>query len=320
MAAVKIKFCTINLENFFIVKSEYAPNPGIYKSLDKIKWMAKTITEIDADIYMLTEIGGIESLEYFNDVYLEERYHPIIQAGNSNRGIEVGYLVKKTLPFKYQHSTYKNHPINFLYPHEVEENELRQRERRELIKSHKMSRDISELLVYAPDNDIKPVFAILLVHLKSHLDKDKIDPHGNLRRQAEAKFLAKVYKRLEKQFPEIPIVISGDFNNCLYDETNWDLTPIRNLGLKDVFDFINEPFELRTTHVHFDREGKPTDHQLDYILLNPKYVEKLDPEESGAYLYRDQYGNRLAIPREHYHRYSLPSDHFPVVASVKLKI
>lgn len=319
MNELSIKLCTINLENFFIVKSEFAPTPGIYKSLDKIKWMAKTITDIDADIYMLTEIGGIESLDYFNDVYLESNYLPVIQKGNSNRGIEVGFLIKKGLPFKYNHSTYKKLPINFLYPHEKEENTLRLREKKELIPSHKMSRDISELQIL-DSNTNKVLSVILLIHLKSHLDKDNIDAHGNLRREAEAKFVAKVFNKLKLKLPNTPIFICGDFNNTLYDESNWDLAPLRELPLTDILELLEEPKERRVTHVHFDREGKPQDHQLDYILIPKEFLISFDAQESGTYLYRDQYGNRLALPRENYHRYALPSDHFPVVASLKIKV
>lgn len=311
MKEISLKLCTINLENFFIVKSEYAPVPGIYKSLDKVKWMAKTIIDIGADIYMLTEIGGIESLDYFNDVYLESKYLSIIQKGNSNRGIEVGFLVRKDLPYKYNHYTYKNHPINFLYPHE--------REKKELITSHKMSRDISELQILEPSSK-KVISIILLIHLKSHLDKDNIDAHGNLRREAEAKFVAKVYKKLNSKYPDTPIFISGDFNNCLFDESNWDLAPLRELPLTDILELIEEPRERRITHVHFDREGNPQDHQLDYILIPKEFISSFNLNESGTYLYRDQYGNRLAIPREHYHRYALPSDHFPVVADLRIKV
>ena len=88
-----MKLCLFNVENFFLLGG---PNgDGFKKPSDKIEWIARTIREINADVTMLCEVGGLESLDLFNTKYLNSEYISALLKGNSNRGIEMGYLVKK---------------------------------------------------------------------------------------------------------------------------------------------------------------------------------------------------------------------------------
>ena len=76
---------------------------ALKKPQEKIEWIARTISEIDADITMLCEMGGLDSLDLFNTKYLNSQYYTSLLKGNSDRGIEMGYLIKKnvTAPRKY---------------------------------------------------------------------------------------------------------------------------------------------------------------------------------------------------------------------------
>ncbi|MDD0853250.1 hypothetical protein HBN50_09080 [Halobacteriovorax sp. GB3] len=304
----ELKTCTFNLENFFLVQTEHVENPLAYKSLDKIKWIANVIEEIDADIYLLTEVGTEDSLHYFNDKYLDSKYHVSVIRGNTNRGIEIGFLINKRLPFHYSHFTYKNHSLGFKYENTEEDGPF-----------EKMSRDIAELHIKDPKTE-EVLFICLLVHLKSKLDKDGIDPEGNYRREAEANLLAKAYKKLEEQFPKVPKLIAGDFNNTLSDSTNWELQALRDLEMKDILELLDLPDHMKATHVHFPHQEPAKFYQLDYILLHPLLWNRINPEQSGVYRYKDQHGNRMGLPTEHYHRYGLPSDHYPVVATFSWKL
>lgn len=72
-------------------RSVYNPN----KSRAKIAAIAQTILDEDFDLVGLCEIGGLETLENFNRIYLESRYESYLHEENSRRGIFVGALVKK---------------------------------------------------------------------------------------------------------------------------------------------------------------------------------------------------------------------------------
>ncbi len=71
--------------------SIYYPN----KSRAKIAAIAETILAHDFDLVGLCEVGGRETLENFNRIYLEDRYDYVLHEENSRRGIYVGALLKK---------------------------------------------------------------------------------------------------------------------------------------------------------------------------------------------------------------------------------
>ncbi|MCB0411415.1 MAG: hypothetical protein KDD22_02745, partial [Bdellovibrionales bacterium] len=82
MASQKIKMAQMNLENLFISmdlwqKQDLASLTEIQwqnlstsvtlnKSLHKLKWLAETLKEMDADIFFFCEVGGWDSANNFN--------------------------------------------------------------------------------------------------------------------------------------------------------------------------------------------------------------------------------------------------------------
>jgi hypothetical protein len=90
------------------------------KSLKKTLWLAESLKEIDADFVMVNEVGGEESLSNFAKFFLDDQYTPYVIEGNSDRGIDIGYLVKKTITHRFELHTHKNRPIQFLYPHDCQ--------------------------------------------------------------------------------------------------------------------------------------------------------------------------------------------------------
>src|SRR5690348_9418656 len=59
-------------------------SPSGNKPLRKVRWLAETFNAMDADILMLNEIGGRESLDNFARHFLHGRYHPYLIEGNSD--------------------------------------------------------------------------------------------------------------------------------------------------------------------------------------------------------------------------------------------
>ncbi|MBC7427319.1 MAG: hypothetical protein H7336_01825 [Bacteriovorax sp.] len=306
-----MKLCLFNVENLFLLHT--GPGEGYKKPTDKVEWIARTLKEIDADIVMLVEVGGIHSLDLFNSRYLSDTYFTALIKGNSDRGIEIGYLINKRLAQFHQIVGHKETALEFNYPHEIAESQNTGKK----LKGHRFSRDVSELRL---SQDGKIEMILLLVHLKSKLDKEGIDYNGVLRRAAELKKLVKIYNERRKDYPGVPVIVAGDFNGqaqrnsvdpefkALYEETD----------LEDVLEVISEVPERRFSYFHFNRDFIREASQLDYIMLPPELHSVVKKEESGIYHYRDPHGVILPYPQDSFQRYALPSDHYPVV--VKLKI
>jgi endonuclease/exonuclease/phosphatase family metal-dependent hydrolase len=109
----RLHIASFNAENFYLLldaaydraeldaldEAEYrAMNPSIYnpnKDRAKIAEIARIILENDFDIVGLCEVGGMQTLEAFNRIYLDGRYACHLYEENSNRGIFVGALLKR---------------------------------------------------------------------------------------------------------------------------------------------------------------------------------------------------------------------------------
>lgn len=315
--------CSFNVENLFLPPYSKEESYALYKyekSKDKVERLAKAIKDIDSDIFFLCEVGGEDSLKNFVEVYLDDNYLYSLIKGNSDRGIELAYIIKKGSDYTFKHFTHKRRPLNFNYPHEEKENHYQMSMgKKRVYPSHLPSRDIAELRIFRGDSD-KPFLILLGVHLKSQLDKEGIDFGGKLRRAAEFKQLLETYKVLNKRYhSKVPIILLGDFNGkACRDETDMEFQSLyESTDLEDVLEVISEPKESRVSIHIFDKQGKDQGHQLDYIFL-PKILHKyVDYKTSGLYNYKNDEGAPFPRPTSLYERYQLPSDHFPIVCSLK---
>lgn len=127
-----LKFCLINAENLFLLFDHALPadwqkleehqwqklSSSVYenKSLQKTFALASALKEINADILMFCEVGGPESLKNFNEMFLDSQYLVAITEGNSDRNIDVGYLVRKNSEYYFDLQSNKNRSINFCTP------------------------------------------------------------------------------------------------------------------------------------------------------------------------------------------------------------
>jgi hypothetical protein len=277
-----LKLLLFNVENFFLT------NTVDQKPVEKTKAIAEIVKELSPDIIMFCEVGGFVSLDLFTTKYLQSQYLPFLLPGNSDRGIEIGYLIKKTFPYTFNHISHVEKPF---------------------------SRDVSELLIYK-NKTLQCI--ILLVHLKSKWDREGNDPQGFLKRSQEVETLITLFKKRETEFPSIPIIIAGDFNgvaqknNCSIEFRQfYELTP-----LEDILEILNLPNESRTTYCYFSKEGKADYSQLDYIFIPPVLFSKVVKEESGIYLFKDPSGLPYRLPQSTFERFALPSDHYPLVLTL----
>ncbi len=322
---ISLKIASLNAENLFLLfdrpltmemtkadetewqrlSTSIFPN----KSLKKVKELSRVVQDINADIIMLCEIGGPESLINFNQLFLNQAYSPIALEGNSDRSIDVGFLIKKNSPFYFDLASNKNRLINFLYPHE-----------RNLapgavkITSHKFSRDVAELRLFKKARD-NPFLVILLTHLKSPLDPERRDPMGSQRRHAEFKTLMEIYKEVEALHPQCPVVVAGDFNgNASRLGTDVEFESIyQSTELQDILELQSKPLAERATYYQVRTGGRVEGKQIDYCFLSPQAATQLKAESAQVYRYKDEYGFAYDIPKTIDAKLKLPSDHYPLI-------
>jgi hypothetical protein len=251
--------------------------------------------------------------------FLDSHYLVALIEGNSDRHIDVGYLVKKNLPFYFDLTSNKNRPLNFLYSHET----TSQRTGYPLKgTTHFFSRDCAELRLFKSDKS-NPFMIILLTHLKSRLDPDRIDPGGTERRSAELRTALDIYKETQKKFPEAAILFAGDMNGyagktitdpefaAIYVETD----------LQDVLEVAKVSADKCWTFFQIKNGQKAEGKQIDYCFIPDRLIPQLKVDSTFVYKYKDEFGFALDTPRTLEEKSKLPSDHYPLFFTLeKLKI
>lgn len=310
----KLRICEFNLENLFISLAYYsgqnlqlvsekewqsfalAQMQVKQKPLAKVFDLAKAILDIDPDVAMLVEVGGEESLDHFNRLFLAERYVLYFVEGNSRRGIDLGFLVKKELGFQVDLRSHRHMPIEILSWN------------KKIVS--RFNRDVAELRLSNQDG---LWMILLLVHLKSQLSTEA-DYKGKDTRLAEATALVKIYQDLRQQFPKVPIVIGGDFNA---DLRSLELEILKSTDLSDFRDVVEIPEEQRYSLIYFDFGGRAYPLILDHLLVSPHLKDRIVKKESFIYRYKGFYNIPLDRPKSEAERYRMPSDHYPLVLTLK---
>jgi endonuclease/exonuclease/phosphatase family metal-dependent hydrolase len=312
-----LKLTLLNAENLFLLFDQ-APGPeslkmnevqwkklstSIFenKSLSKAKELARSIDDMNSDIVMLCEVGGVESLKNFNELFLGGRYLTALIEGNSDRNIDVGFLIRKELPYYFDLLTNKNRSIKFNYSHDKSNLSL------------KFSRDAVELRLFQKESQ-KPFLILLLTHLKSRLDPERVDPNGFERRKAELRTLVEIVTEIQTKYPQVPLIVSGDFNgNASKSATDPEFLPIyEQTQLLDVFEIDQLPADQRSTFVQVKNGLKAEGRQLDYCFLSKEAQLYFKKQSSSVYLYKDEFGFKLDRPVSLDAKSQLPSDHYPV--------
>lgn len=267
------------------------------KPKEKCQLLAKAILDDSPEVVMMTEIGGTESLKNFSEHLLYDKYEAFSLPSNSDRGIDLGYLVKKSLPFEVRLKTHTRHSLP--------------------MPAFFFSRDVLRMDLL---QDGKPYAIFLLVHIKSKLDLAKNDFEGRSRRVHEVNGLVDIYLKLEKEFPNTPIFIGGDMNGIASEvETEEEFKAIyQKTDLKDVASIAEIPEEERFSYVYFPRGGNRFKQQIDYLFVSQKFSHFVVKEECYFPRYKNLDGFPLPIPKSYEMKSALPSDHYPFVGSFKL--
>ena len=267
------------------------------KSKEKCRMLARTIMDAEADIVMVTEVGGPESLANFSKHLLNDEFEAFSLPSNSDRGIDLGYLVRRTLPYT---PALQSH-VNYVLPE----------------PARRFSRDVLRMDLKIGD-EIKFVF--LLVHIKSKLDLRRNDFEGRTRRVLEVKGLLDIYRALENM--GVPVLIGGDFNGHAGEkDTEEEFRQIyETTDLKDIACLAQVPDEERFSYIYFNRGGNRFVQQIDYLFISDKYAPIIDPAGCLFPRYKTVEGLALPIPKRMEQKNILPSDHYPFLATLNLKI
>lgn len=321
----------LNAENLFLLFDQELPKN--YLKLEEPQWqklsqsvydnkplfktiqIAQTIQSMNVDILQLTEVGGLESLKNLNKYFLDDQFSPILIEGNSDRNIDVGFLIRKNSDFYFDLLTHKNRLIDFLYPHERLSKKTNYPPQ---ITSHKMSRDCAELRLFKKDVN-KPFLILLLTHLKSPLDPERIDPAGTERRTAELKTCVHIYNELRAEFKDCPVILSGDFNgNASKTNTEKEFIDIYSkTDLTDILELAEIPQAERTTFIQIRSGFRAEGRQIDYCFIPQSLEPNFVKASAKVFEYKDGYGSNLKRPETLEQKMALPSDHYPLIFNLE---
>ncbi len=319
---MNLKFCLWNVENLFLLSDEkfkaehlkvdeaqwqkLSVSVHSNKSLRKCREIAKVLHEIDADIVMLCEVGGQESLTNFNELFLKDLdYAAALIEGNSNRNIDIGYLVKRSQQYYFDLASNKNRSIEFLYA---------KNRHLGMAASEKFSRDVAELKLFAKDRE-DPFLIILLAHLKSHLDPEGIDHGGVERRTAELKALVDIHLELQKKYPKAPQIVAGDFNgNASRIHTEKEFLDIYDrTQLEDVLHVAGVEPTKRVTHTQIRTNQRADSKQIDFCFLSSPLQCHIKENTAKVRRFCDEFGFELDLPQTLDAKLNLASDHYPII-------
>ena len=267
------------------------------KSKEKCQILGNTILDAGADIVMVTEVGGPESLANFAKYVLNDQYLSLSLPSNSDRGIDLGYLVKKSLAYKVDIHSH----IDFPLP----------------LPAKRFSRDVLRLDLKEND-ELKLI--LLLVHIKSKLDMKRTDFEGRTRRVLEVKGLLDIYQDLTSRFPDVPILVGGDMNgHAGENDTEEEFKQIyEKTDLKDIAHLAKIPEEDRFSYVYFNRGGNRFQQQIDYLFISERFQDRIDPTETCFPRYKNLLGSPLPVPKRMEQKNILPSDHYPFLATLRI--
>ncbi len=309
----KLKVATYNVLNLKEMVGRFEPNPATGKRIktkpekakaqEAIDGVAAAIKEISPDILFLQEVEGLESLGAFATRELENQWRPLIMKGNDGRGIHIGVLVKNSVPLSFEYRSHRDEPFSSDKHPDLQK---------------VFSRDFPVLIAKSP-SDHTPLFILAGVHGKSKRTDNHSDPESREIRTAQAERMVDIIQFYQEKYPNIPILLLGDFNAEPSREPEYQA--LRDFNLKDAFDLIPNPLPTgspeRITHTFHPQEGSRKASQLDSILIVPPIQNIV--LDAKVYRYKNPDGSIKPLPQTYEEREQNPSDHFPIWADLDLQ-
>lgn len=274
-------------------------SPEIEKSPESLQEIANLIMKEQPDIIVLQEVDDSETLEKFTTEYLKDQYFDLLVEGNDPRGIEIGFLIKKNLPFDLEIQGHKHKKGQY------------QNENIEIF-----SRDLP-IVTFWPQGSHrqgKPYFSIAGAHLKSMGDK-KGDPQSTILRGQQVIQTLDVLKSYEQKYGDEHVkLLIGDFNTHVPEAA--ELQPLWEAGFREVFDLLENQLseQERVTHSYHPIDQPPSYKQLDAFLFAPSlFPNRQLVLEAKVVPYLDSAGHPRPFPKTREERNLQASDHRMIV-------
>lgn len=297
----QIKIMTYNVENFFLPsESDRSPEE---KPLVEQKGIARAIADENPDFIVLEEVGGLTVLETFSKNFLNDSYKAYLVPGNDQRGIEIGYLVKRDLPLRITLESHRE--ATWMDPTDH--------------RAHRLfSRDAPALMVRAENvaEDSAPLLILIGNHAKAMRDRAG-DPKSELLRGAQYDEIGRIIDGYRSTYgADVPLLLGGDFNADVQRAHSID--PVRT-RMADPFDLMKTPDVQRVTHTYHPKDRRqPSEFaQLDALLVAPALASNII--DIKTYRYKDKDGDAKPLPTTFDERKKNPSDHFPVVLTLSTR-
>ena len=292
-------------ENLFTVFPEgRRPMEEALKTLKDLKAQAKVILDNQYDVLTIVEVENLKALSAFSEQFLDGEYDSYLIEGNDPRGIDVGFLVRSSLPFEVEQRTHRYETWN---------------DPTQGGKSGRLfSRDLP-VLIFRTEKDSKPAMIYFGTHFKSKRDRPN-DPESRILRQAQVERTSQIIKVYEKEFSNyVPMLLTGDFNGEIAIEKEF-VSLNRVASLSDSFDVINPPLteKERITHSYFPKDGRPKWAQLDAVMVNEAATKFVNAAKVPHY--HDENGTEIPVPQSYDELHKTqPSDHYPVHVELDFK-
>ncbi|MDQ7013515.1 MAG: endonuclease/exonuclease/phosphatase family protein [Planctomycetota bacterium] len=300
-----IRLATYNVENLFDDQDD--PDlSGRYEDIDDTKpqahlqALADTIRALDADVLALQEIESEAVIRWFRDTYLADlgyEYLASIDAGDE-RGIEQAVLSRFPIASV---TNWPRHPLGGVHPdkwgnsenwHAGEPLTFHRSPMRVVVE---IPRDASPGAAESSDADAYRL-TLYVVHAKSGRP-------GEYWRLAEARGLVNQIRQQLKADPDANVVVLGDFNAFLGDESVQTLV---GAGFADAIAPAGQRNPRFATHASGRR--------IDHILVN----DNLQPElvAGRAFVLGTPSLPEGVDYRQEWRPDGYASDHFPVVIEI----
>lgn len=275
---------------------------GNGKPKHEIVGIAKAIRDSAPDIVTVQEVRDLATLRVFVDQYLDGLYEAILTPGNSERGIEIGFLIKKDIPLDSRLES--NRHVMWTDPFSGKTEPL-------------FSRDLPVLSLYRKGDTAhaSPLLVVIGNHGKSKRSRPG-DPESRILRSAQYQSAGKIIDSLLFRYgPDIPLVLAGDFNTNIADAP--EIKPVKQ-RLFDPFDILDVPAEDHVTHTFHPKGRRAEFNQLDAIFVAPALRSSILNVE--VYRYKNIRGEVKALPNSFRERSQNPSDHFPVIVDLSTEL
>ena len=262
-----------------------------------LKQMAKFIEK--HDVIHLQEVDTFESLEFFNKTYLGSNYRIFLLQSNDTNNSHMAFLVKNDIPVDIELQSHKYYKKNY---------------KDNIVPI--FSRDMPILTFRKPGQSRtdRPFLAFAGIHYKS-MGHSKQDDYSMEKRGLQVEATVDILKtELFDKFGKMPVVMFGDFNS---DISSREFKLLRDLGFEDTLDLVDRQLEARVTHNYFGNDGSIERKQMDAILTTKSSV--FDIMDASIHFYKRPDGKIVGMPKDWDERSSLPSDHNPVWAKIRLK-